>query len=78
MFTEIASMPARTRISAYSGCTDGAWPQIEVRSPRARALGMSRRRYATNGGVTLIEHVREDLRIAVGAKQKLREVVRAD
>ena len=30
MLTEIASMPQPTSSSAYSGYTDGAWPQIEV------------------------------------------------
>ena len=41
MFTEIASIPARTSSSAYSGWTEGACPQIDVCSPRLRAFGIS-------------------------------------
>ena len=41
MLTEIASIPARTSSSAYSGCTDGAWPQIDVCRPSSRARAIS-------------------------------------
>lgn len=50
MLTEIASIPARTSSSAYSECTEGAWPQIEVCRPSARAAGMRCCRWATTAG----------------------------
>ncbi len=76
--TEIASIPAPTRRSAYSGYTDGAWPQIEVPQPElARALdqppdvGRHRR-------VELVEGLGDELGVAVDAEQELGQVVGAD
>ena len=78
MLTEIASMPARTSRSAYSGCTEGAWPQIEVRRPE---LARPRDQLAQVGGhgrVALVERLGEHLVVTVGAEHQLGEVVRAD
>ena len=76
--TEMASMPALTSSSAYSGWTEGAWPQIDVCSRRCPRTRNQLAQIVGDGRVALVERVRQRLGVAIGAEQQLSEIVGAD
>ncbi len=72
------SIPSRTRNSATSGKSEGAWPQMPLWRPLRRAPTTAMREHLHDAGIAFVEIESDRLGIAIDAERELSQVVRAD